>query len=102
MPLHIDHTLTIDQLPPECIDDCSRPGPADEAVAYWLRELGFTVDRARAINCLENYGAWEREELEASDDDTLASRVLWLACGDFNEWDGTDSSPAGSDIFCLE
>lgn len=102
MTIHVDHVLTIDQIPFECIEDCSGPGAADESIAYWRKRLGFTVDRDRAITCLAGYGAWDREELESDDDDTLAERVLWIACGNFAEWDGTEDSNSGSDIFVLE
>ncbi len=99
--LHVVDILYLEDLPTECIEDCSGPGAADEAVAYWLLNLEFTVDQARAIDYLAACGGWSREELEAADDDTLAGRILWLACGDFNEYDPQDDS-CGSDIFVLE
>lgn len=104
MPLHVDSVLTIDQLPPDCITDCGKGGGAkDEAVAYWLERLEFTVDRAKAIECLAGYGAWERGMLEVETDETLASRVLWLAASNFAEWDGKgEDSSQGSNIFVLE
>jgi hypothetical protein len=103
MPLHVDHVLTIDQLPQECIHDCGAgSGDKSEDVEAWRRQLGFTVDREKATRCLLGYGAWDKDELAAMSDDDIAERILWIACGDFNEWDGTEDSPAGSDIFCLE
>jgi hypothetical protein len=116
MPLHVDHVLNLSDLPRECIADCSGPGSADAAVDYWRDRLGFTVDRDRTMRCLAGYGAWEPEELAAEDADTLAARVLWLACGDFNEYLGEceraevdpDDPPdtfhpsSDSDIFVLE
>ncbi len=103
MTLHTDSILYIDDLPAECIEDCTRPGmAADAAVQHWRETLDFTVNRKRAVECLCSYGAWERAELEASSDEDLAERILWLACGNFDEWDGTDDSPCGSDIFVLE
>jgi hypothetical protein len=101
--LHVDYVLDIDDLPEECIDDCSTSGSNDDAVDYWRKKLNFTVDRARAIRCLQGYGAWTRSELAASDDDLLANRILWLACHDFNEWDGKEGdSNSGSCQFVLE
>jgi hypothetical protein len=100
--LHVSDTLNLEQLPHSCIADCSAPGRNDDAVAFWTRRLGFSVDRERAIKCLLGYGAWELEELTAADPRTLAERILWLACHDFAEWDGTRDSPCGSDIFSLE
>ena len=101
MSLHIDSTLSIDQLPAECISDCSTPGQdAAPAVDHWRRTLGFTVDRARAIACLKGYGAWE--DLPDQTDEDLAEKILWIACCNFREWDGTIDPTSGSDIFCLE
>ena len=102
--IHVDYILDIDQLPTECIEDCSRPGPVDEAVTYWRDKLGLTVDRDRTIRCFTGYGSWDPEELAATEDDTLANRVLWLACCTFNEWDGNEdgNSESGSCQFVLE
>jgi hypothetical protein len=115
--MHIDYIIYIQDIPRECVEDCSGPGPADGAVAYWLEELKFSVNRERAIDCLRGYGAWEPEELLDASDETLASRVLWLACGNFSEYitaaeragiDPYGDMPdafepnAGSDIFVLE
>jgi hypothetical protein len=70
---------------------------------HWRRELNFTVDRDKAINCLAGYGAWEREELAAEDDDTIAERILWLAASNFAEYQADNGEGnAGSDIFVLE
>jgi len=103
MPIHVDRELMIEQIPTECIEDCSRGGvDAAPAVQHWRQTLGFTVDRERAIECLTGYGAWARVDLEATSDEDLADKILWLACGSFQEWDGTEDSPCGSDIFYLE
>ena len=70
----------------------------------------------RAICCLYGYGAWEPAELEEATDRELATKILWLACGNFSEWyteaDAAGVTPdnipddfhpnCGSDIFCLE
>lgn len=101
--LHVERELLIEDIPQECIEDCTWPGcDAAPACQHWREVLGLTVDRENAIRCLEGYGAWEREELEASKDEDLAEKVLWLACGAFSEWDGTEDSSSGSDIFVLE
>jgi hypothetical protein len=117
MAIHVDHYLTISQLPADCISDCSASGDVTAAVQYWREELEFSVDRTRALRCLQGYGAWEAEELAEMPDSDLADKVLWLACGDFNEFithaeaagidpfgerpDGFDPN-SGSDLFCLE
>ena len=100
--MHVKTQLLIEDLPRECIADCSGPGRKDEAVSYWRQRLELTVDREQAVRCLRGYGAWGPEELANCTDAELAEKILWLACGDFAEWDGTGTSPGGSDIFCLE
>lgn len=120
MAIHVDYVLNLTDLPDECILDCGEgPGQKDAAVNHWRDALNFTVDRAKAIDCIAGYGAWEREDLENREDDDLAEIILWLACGNFAEYifecqnhkppidprgerpDGFDPS-AGSDIFVLE
>jgi len=101
--LHVSYDLSIDDLPEECVQDCGAGGGAkDQAVEYWRKKLNFTVDRQKAIDCLQGYGAWEPEELEALSDEEIADKILWLACSNFAEWDGTPDSSSGSDIFVLE
>ena len=102
MSIHVDYVLSISDLPADCIEDCSASGDVTETVAYWRCELSFTVDREKAVECLKGYGAWEDDELASLDDDEIAEKILWLACGDFRDWDGTEDSPCGSDIFVLE
>lgn len=91
MALHVAYELLRDDVPPECITDIARSGRNDDAVEHWRTRLGFTVDRLRAIACLRGYGAWD--DLDTTDDDTLARRVLWLAAWNFRE---------GDDVFVLE
>jgi len=91
--------LLISELPQDCIDACSAPGPVDAAVNHWREELDFQVDRELAIECLLKSGAWEREELVALADSELADKVLWLACCDFSEF---QTNPKyGCDFFTL-
>lgn len=96
MSIHVSYDLTINQIPRECIKDCSQPGPADATVAYWREQLGFTVDRDRAVRCLKGYGAWDGEELAAMSDEDIAEIILWLACGNFSEY-ATEAADAGFD-----
>ena len=101
-PIHVTDVLSVTDLPAQCVDDCTGPGPADEAVTHWRKQLSFTVDAAQARQCLAGYGAWDEADLASWEPERLAETVLWLACGDFSEWDGTEDSPAGSDICVLE
>ncbi len=99
MPLHVDYVLSIEDLPQECIDDCSGQGSVDDAVGYWIDKLGFTVDAERARRCLKGYGAWDSDEL--ADEDQNTRRVLWLACGTFSDFQASGDRE-GSEIFVLE
>lgn len=113
--MHVTDCLYLEDLPAECIEDCSMPGrDATATVRYWIERLNFTVDAARARACLWGYGAWDGSQL--ADDSANAERIFWLACGEFGEFmqgcaraginphkrpDGFSAS-AGSDIFVLE
>jgi len=91
--VNVTHILYIEDLPAECIADCSASGDVSEAVIHWAEKLNFTVDIERAKRYLKSTGGWTATELEDSTVAEITERVLWLACCDFNE---------GSDIFCLE
>lgn len=99
--------IHMSELPPDCIVECSAPGPADAAVDYWLSrpEVREVIMRAPADDLrdyLRDYGAWDDEDLE--DDETNRQRLLWLACGDFAEHvPGEDGdSAAGSDVVWID
>lgn len=71
-------------LPLEAILDCSGPGAADDAVAYWAERIDFSsVPPQRVRGELAEYGAWTEEQL--SDDDGNRRRLLWLACCSMKE-----------------
>ena len=88
---------SIEDFPGEAIEDCTGPGPADEAVAYWVDKLNFRPDPDAARACLKEYGAWDAAEL--ADNEQNRRRLLWAMFGDFSEWDGTSDSPSGCDVF---
>lgn len=71
------------EIPEECVRDCTHPGPADADVAHWIIELGFRVPMHLARRYLKGFGAWD--DLFEADQFTLASRCLWIACGDIKE-----------------
>jgi hypothetical protein len=77
--LHISYTLEASQLPSACIQDCSAIGDVSNAVRFWCRRLGFSVDRDRAVRYLQGFGAWTAQDLAVADERTLAERVLWIA-----------------------
>lgn len=99
--MYINDCIYIKDIPQDCIDDCSQGGR--DAISYvqkWIKRLDFSVDVEKAINCLSEYGAWSVEELQADTAEELAEKVLWIACGDFSEYQ-YDSERYGSDIFSL-
>jgi len=62
---------------------------AAEYAEYWCKKLNFTVPRDLAERYLQSFGAWD--DLSEANDETLAQRVLWMACGDIEEngyWHG--------------
>ena len=72
-------------MPLEAVRDCSGPGPADDAVAYWApriaRPEACTADAMRAE--LREYGAWDEAEL--ADDNENWRRCVWISAGNIAE-----------------
>lgn len=87
MPLTLDSTgcLFREDIPEECVTECTHPGECDADVIRWREKLGFTVSRPDAIRGLRMYGAWSPEELAVKTDEELAEIVLWVACGSIKE-----------------
>ncbi len=79
--------LASGRFPQECIDDCGASGQADEAVEYWRKELKFVEAlepvESLARDYLREYGAWD--DLDEADLETIANRILWMACGEMHE-----------------
>jgi hypothetical protein len=80
-----EHGWIVRDIPAEAVPDCHHAGACDEGVEYWRKKLGFEVPRKLAIEWLADFGAWTREELAEAEPETLAERVLWLACADIAE-----------------
>ena len=74
-------------IPGYCVVDCSGSGSKDDEVAMWVDELKFDIGLPRdaAIEHLEQYGAWNKEELESKTDNELAQILLFLFCEDIYE-----------------
>ena len=90
----------IDDFPEQAIYACSARGDVETDVEYWIDRLSFEVPADEARECLRGYGAWSDGQL--ADDAENVKRFFWIMMGDFNEWDGTDDSPCGSDIFSTD
>lgn len=78
-----DNRTAIRTLPPECVSDCTGPGPADEAVSYWVSRLDFDGPAWLIREHLSGYGAWDRSEL--CDHQQNLQRLLWLWANDIRE-----------------
>ena len=77
------------EIPAACVDACSASGDVSASVSDWVKRLSFEPPRALAISYLSEFGAWD--DLETATPETLAERVLWIACGDISEqgeWSG--------------
>jgi hypothetical protein len=83
-----EHGWCTEDLPEECVADCSASGDVTENVEHWVDALEFEVPRQMAIDWLAEFGAWPRETdeydtgLNDMEDRELAMKVLWLACGE--------------------
>lgn len=78
------------KIPKQCVQDCARQGDCVDPCEDWVKRLpGFedsiAAVRERAEKWIQEYGAWEREEIKAFSDFDLAVRVLWIATGDIKE-----------------
>jgi hypothetical protein len=79
------------EMPGQAVLDCSRPGPADDAVAYWAPRIPRpdTLTPELLRDCLREYGAWEEEQL--ADDAANWGRAVWSAA--CNAKEGGDCFP---------
>lgn len=73
----------IQDLPQDCIDDMRGPGRKDEAVAYWVKKLGFDGPAWLIREHLKGYGAWDKQQL-CNHQENL-QRLLWIHASDLAE-----------------
>ena len=125
-PWFVDSDIYVEDLPRDCIAECSAQGSANESVEYWVKKLNMrltNVDRARDYlkDCgfvfekpdLDEYGEDDERPIDDfidDDSDRITQIVLWLACCEFNEfltWCDEhpnldrDNCPFGTDQFHL-
>ena len=74
---------SIRQLPTECIADCSGSGDHTDDVKFWVEELNFDGSVELFKEHLEQYGAWDDEQLK--DHEENKQRVLWIWATDCAE-----------------
>jgi hypothetical protein len=74
-------------LPDDCAADCYTPGvDAAEPVAYWAKRLTLDIDPKTLAAELQEYGAWDSEELADHEDNI--ERIIWIAACDIAENEG--------------
>lgn len=78
-----DGRMAIRTLPPECVCDIAKPGPADEAFDHWVQRLSFDGPAWLIREHLSGYGAWDRSEL--CDHQKNLRRLLWVWANDVAE-----------------
>ena len=71
-----DGRVSVHYLPGPCVDDCTRPGPADDAVEHWIKRLEFEAPPWLLRQYLKGCGAYDSAEL--SDHQANLRRLLWL------------------------
>jgi hypothetical protein len=73
--------------PKDCVSECAQSGQVADYVADWRDTLGFDRSiapvRDQAIRYLREHGAWD--DFGVASLETLADRVLWLACCEIKE-----------------
>jgi hypothetical protein len=78
------------EFPADWIDSIPTHGSADTAISQIMMYNTVNCDRTAAINYLAGIGYDDSEELEVVDDETLTSRVLWIALLDCRENESTE------------
>lgn len=74
------------RIPVDALEECCHQGPCDEDVEYWASQIDWEeqgMDDEAIKKTLEQYGGWERNELQ--DVDGNRERILWIAAGDYLE-----------------
>ena len=75
--------VSVHYLPGPCVEDCTRPGRADDAVEYWVKRLKFEAPPWLLRQYLKECGAYDSTEL--CDHQANLGRLLWLWANDCKE-----------------
>jgi hypothetical protein len=73
------------EFPQDWIDSIPKQGAADTAISQIMMYNTVKCDRDGAINYLAGIGFDDSEELQQESDETLTSRILWIALLDCRE-----------------
>lgn len=68
--------MSIKTLPADCVQDCTRSGPSDDAVEYWVKRLNLQAPPWLLRDYLKGCGAYDSAEL--CDHKANLRRLLWL------------------------
>ena len=68
--------VSVHYLPGPCVEDCTRPGPADDAVERWVKQLQLEAPPWLLRQYLKGFGAYDSTEL--CDHQSNLGRLLWL------------------------
>ena len=69
-------------------NECSRSGDNEYSVNYYMnlpkyRKQLLKLDKEQVRNELNEYGAWDNDELSNHEDNL--QRLFWLACGNISD-----------------
>lgn len=78
------------EFPQDWIESLPKYGACDTAISQIMLHNTVRCNRVEAISFLTNIGYDEPEELAQESDETLTSRVLWIALLDCRENDTTE------------
>ena len=81
----------VSRLPQECIEDCSAPGPVDDACDYWCKRLNFEAPPWLLREHLKSYGPWNQADL--CDHQQNLKRLLWIWACDCHDSNDPDYLP---------
>lgn len=108
MRLERNNQIIIEDLPKECIAECSMSGDVEYFVRRWVKELDFSVDIDLAREKLEDAGM---SDVEKKSDEVVTLLIFHMMCCDFSEqlyWEennpgkNPEDSDSGISVFSLD
>jgi len=98
----------VGDVPPEAIEECSKPGDRKASVEKWMAKLdfekNFPYDKARAT--LKTTGMDLPEKIDEMDDHDVAMHIFWTMCCDLKEqkreWEEGDKEDEFLPVYSLE
>ena len=75
--------VSVRYLPGPCVEDCTRPGPADDAVEHWVKRLEFEAPPWLLREYLGSFGVYDSAEL--CNHQANLGRLLWIWAHECND-----------------